>query len=118
MAINEEKFQELVEITIRNSENIQRLSESVEKMSKWMEQLVVHDTKLEALHRDREDIYSRLDEMQEKINRLITRAEKEIESLKGSTDYKIQQNRIKTLLWLLGAITSIASALALYTIKG
>jgi len=113
----EDKIGELIRLTERNTQNIDRLTKAVDKLASLADTQTRHDERLKTLFNDRDDVYNKIEAMQDTLNKLISEARAELEGLKSATDTKLAQHRVRMLLWTLGIVGSALSALALYIIK-
>jgi len=113
----EQMLSEVSRLTQQNTNNIQHLTDAVNKLTVVAERQIAHEVKLNNFEGDKQRIVSRIDAMELKVNKLITKIEKEFESTKLQNMSAIQAHRIKMLLWMLSLVAGMASALALYVIK-
>jgi len=114
---SEDRLNELIRLTESNTQNIDRLTKAVDRLASLAETQTRHDERLKTLFNDRDDVYHKIEALQDTINKLIAEARAELEGLKSATDTKLAQHRVKMLMWTLGIVGSALSALALYTIK-
>ena len=114
----EDTIKDLLLATERNTNNISQLTESVNKLTKLAETQIRHEEKLDSLFKDRDVIYKKVEKIQDKINNVVSSLELELSNMKGNTNVKIQQQRIKLLVWLLGILGTITTALTIGYIKG
>ena len=112
-----EALGKLTRLTQENTTNIKHLASAVDKLMAIAEKQVVHEVKLEAFENDKKEIYSKIDVLEVRINKLLTKVEKELVALEGKQGSTIQGYRIKTLWLLLTAAVGIIGSLAVYIIK-
>ena len=107
----------LMSLTQENTTNIKHLATAVDKLMVIAEKQIVHEVKLQAFEDDKEAIYGKIAILEARLNKLLTKVEKELVALEGKQGVTLQSHRVKTLWLLLSAAIGIISSLAVYIIK-